>query len=307
VAALDELMAFDLDESDVKLWAFKGPSGLSAEPPRYSAHWVETTLQVDQVLRGIVSDNRRRINEVIDYALLAQNNEGSALTIPFVETYADRVVQCAAAETNDKRTLTVNHLRNATFYDIKLVSGNRVVHAVRQTDKSWQSRRAISLSTFLFRNAELSLEDSPKFDVDTHIDFLIIGDDILILDKAHFESILRYKATFIEDFADLLTQTDFTDAFVDVAPLANFIGENKLHLRRISAVKQKGHYRDPEFMNRLRAHHRELDLHFDFDEHGKIVVTPETCPEIITALLDHRLNSTFSRAIYDVPSTVRIG
>jgi hypothetical protein len=101
----------------------------------------------------------------------------------------------------------------------------------------------------------------------------------------------------------------FVHAFVDIGPLVAFVGENKLNLRRLSAIRQKGHYRDPEFMARLRELHQEFDLHIEFDGAGKIAVTPENSREVITALLDHRLGSPFSNAIYDVPSTttIRIG
>jgi hypothetical protein len=84
------------------------------------------------------------------------------------------------------------------------------------------------------------------------------------------------------------------------------VGVNKIRLRRMSAVRQKGHYRDAEFMDRLRQHHAEYGFTLQFDEDGKIVVTDETSSQIITALLDHRLASGFSKRIYDVPSTVPV-
>lgn len=43
-------------------------------------------------------------------------------------------------------------------------------------------------------------------------------------------------------------------------------------------------------MARLRERHAEFGLQIQFDEEGRIDVTPETCVDIITALLDHRLS-----------------
>jgi hypothetical protein len=306
MAALDDLREFSLEEAGVNLWVFKGPNGPSDEAPRFSGHWVDTTDQVDSVLKGILESARHSINEVIEYGLLAQNNEGSALVIATTETYADRLVERAAAETNEKRAVSVAHLRNSSFYDVKLVQEHNIIHAIRKTDRSWQGKRAIGLSTFLFRDEVLTLEERPKFDIDATIDFLVVGDQILILNKAHFESVLRYKATFMEDFAELKAEAAFRGAFVDVGPLVAFVGDNKLNLRRLSAIRQKGHYRDPQFMARLRELHHEFDLHLEFDAGGRIVVTPENCGEVITALLDHRLASAFSNAVYDVPSTTTV-
>ena len=309
MAALDRFREFRLEEASVNLWAFKGPSGSSDEPPRYSGHWVDTMDEVDDRLRQIVQGARQRITEVIEYDLLAQNNEGSALTVPVNETHADLLIERACAETDDRRVVNLAQLRNSSFYDVKLVHEGTVVHAVRKTDRSWQGKRAIGLSTLLFRDNALALEDRPKFDIDEAIDFIIVGDEILILNKAHFESLLRYKATLIQDFAELQGEAAFTDAFVDIGPLIAFSGENRLHLRRLSAIRQKGHYRNPGFMQRLRELHNAYGLRLEFDGDGKIVVSAETCRDVITALLDHRLASAFSEVIYDVPSTtpVRLG
>jgi hypothetical protein len=43
-------------------------------------------------------------------------------------------------------------------------------------------------------------------------------------------------------------QPDFAAVFSDLAPLIQHVGVNKIRLRRMSAVRQKGHYRDGEFM-----------------------------------------------------------
>src|SRR5690606_16939635 len=93
----------------------------------------------------------------------------------------------------------------------------------------------------------------------------------------------------------------FFSLFSTLDPLVVFVGTNKLHLRRACAIRQKGHYRDADFMARLRKRHAECGLNLIFDDQGRIVPTPETCADIIRALLDHRLSSLFSQNNYDVP------
>ena len=85
--------------------------------------------------------------------------------------------------------------------------------------------------------------------------------------------------------------------------LIGFVGTNKIQLRRTSAIKTKGHYKDPDFMGRLRAEARNLGFKFAFDAAGRIVPTPDDCRDIIQALLDHRLNSRLSKQLYDVEAT----
>jgi hypothetical protein len=144
------------------------------------------------------------------------------------------------------------------------------------------------------------MDNRPHFDLERTIDFFIFGEDVLILNKGHFESILRYKDAHLGDFDELQAEPDFARIFVDLNPLVQHVGVNKIQLRRMSAVRQKAYYCNAEFMSRLRQHHAEYGLTFQFDADGKIVATPETSSQIITALLDHRLRSGFSDLTYDV-------
>ena len=95
-------------------------------------------------------------------------------------------------------------------------------------------------------------------------------------------------------------EEDFQAVFVDLAPLVAHVGQNKIRLRRASAIRQKGHYRDKAFMGRLRAQAEEYGFTIEFHQNGRIVATDATCAQIMTALLDHRLSSAFSAQIYDV-------
>jgi len=85
---LEDLKALNLPEAHVNLWTLKGPTGPAAAEPRYSGHWVDTTGDVDNALREALTSDLGRTEEILDYSLLAQNNEASALNIPKDETHA---------------------------------------------------------------------------------------------------------------------------------------------------------------------------------------------------------------------------
>jgi Domain of unknown function (DUF4868) len=306
VPVLDELKAFNIDEAVVSLWVFKGPRGPAGAVPDYSAYWVETKDDVNTVLKDIVRAERDRIEEALQYDLLAQTNEASALLIGRDETYADKLIGVAAAETENKRAENVKKLQNSTFYMIKLVQGENLLYAVRRTSSIWKTKRALSARSLILADNTLALDNSPRFDIENTVDFFIFGQDILILHKGRFESTLRYKAAHAEDFLALQQEEEFADLFVDLAPLVQHVGANKIQLRRMCSVRQKAHYRDSEFMNRIRAHYAEYGLALQFDGDGKIIVTPETGTQVITALLDHRLASGFSKRVYDVPSATPV-
>jgi Domain of unknown function (DUF4868) len=255
------------------------------------------------VLKETVEAERGRIEETIEYGLLTQNNEASALVIAKEKTHAGLLVDIVAAETDLKRVRRTEHLRNSKFYLIKLVQGDNVIHAVRRADSGWTTKRALSIRSLFYEENRLTLDNRPHFDIENSIDFFIVGDEVLILSKSRFESVLRYKEAHRDDFIALRAEVEFATAFVDLSPLVAHVGMSKIQLRRVSAIRQKGHYRDADFMARLRQHHAEYGFTIQFADDGKIIATPETCSEIVTALLDHRLASGFSTRIYDVPST----
>ncbi len=304
--ALDNLQSFNIDDAVVSLWVFKGPRGASNVPPTFSAYWVETDETVDVVLKQTVRNERDRIEEVLQYDLLAQTNEASALLIGRDETFADRLTIAVAAETPNKRAEDAKKLQNSTFYLMKFVHGDDILYAVRRTTSVWKTKRALSVRSLILADNTLTVDNSPRFDIEKTVDFFMLGPDILILHKGHFESTLRYKAAHAEDFAALRQEQDFADLFVDLTPLVDHVGTNKIQLRRMCSVRQKGHYQNGTFMERVRTHQAEYGLGLQFDAAGKIIVTPETAAQVITALLDHRLESGFSKQIYDVPSATLV-
>ena len=243
---------------------------------------------------------------MLDYDLLGQNNESSALSITTIETHAGVIIEASSAETPVRQVKNVRHLQNTKFYVIKLVHGDTIIHAVRKADAAWRTKQMLSTRSVFYQENRLTVDERPHFSIETSIDFFIVGDEILILSKGRFESVLRYKQAHKEDFEELCADQDFINVFVDLAPLTAHIGDNKIRLRRASAIRQKGLYKDDRFMQKLRQLAAQYGFTFAFDAQERIIVTPETCAEIITALLDHRLLSAFSEIIYDVPSTTQV-
>ena len=42
-------------------------------------------------------------------------------------------------------------------------------------------------------------------------------------------------------------EAEFSQAFTDAEPLKKYVGNNAMQLRRASAIKQKGYYKNPDF------------------------------------------------------------
>lgn len=267
---------------------------------------METTEQVDEALKETLAADLERIEEVLDYGLLAQNNEASALHIPADETHVGHLLAEIAAEVDAKKASQVRHLLNSKFYVAKFIINDQIALAVRKTESGWKTKKAATVRNLYFADEQLAIDERPHFELSKTFDFVVLGDEILILNKGAFESVLRHKSAQREDFAALQAEAEFQESFVNIAPLVEYVGDNKIQLRRACAIRMKGHYRDAQFMERLRVNQAEYGFTIQFDDDGRIIATPETCAQIMKALLDHRLRSGFSTLIYDVQDTTPV-
>lgn len=303
MSALEDFKTFDIDDGAVNLWTFRKSQRQGSTTPTYTGRWVGITPPLEDALKEAITAARNQITETIEYEILAQNNEGSALTLTTLETHAGLIVDAAGDELPTKKARTLKHLQNTLFYTVKIVSNGKTLHAVSRANDSWKSKRAKGLLSVVFSDYELELEDSPAFSLSKYFDFFILENHVLITNKGHFESVLSYKQAHLVEFVSLKEEKDFSDIFTDMTEITNFVGSNKIQLRRAFAIRQKGHYKDKEFMDALRIRHREAGLNINYDTSGKITPSQETCPDIFQALLDHRLMSRFSNKNYDVQST----
>jgi Domain of unknown function (DUF4868) len=294
------LRDFDLAAATVQVWLYK-KSTTPGGGIHFVGRWIDADSALDQALKQAITDKRESILEVNAYGLLAATNDGIALRIDALETHAGAITAEAANPTPGRKVTKLGEVQNTKFYVIKLVGGDHVLHAVRKTDDSWQSRKVRNILSVYFADDQLGLNEHPGFNISRDVDFFIFGDDVIIMNKPAFESVLSYKEAHAQDFQMLQGEANFLSLFSTLDPLVAFVGTNKLHLRRACAIRQKGHCRDAGFMTRLRQRHAECGLNLSFDQQGRLVPTPESCADIIRALLDHRLSSLFSQKNYDVP------
>jgi hypothetical protein len=302
---IDKLRAFDVANATVSLWVFRKSVGAD-KIPRFTGRWIETTAALGEAMKAAIVAERDRIIEVRDYSLLAQNDESSALSITTLETHAGLIVDQVGAEIGAKKVVKLKDIQNTDFYAIKLVAGDEVMHAVRKADSSWRAKKAFKAISVLFVDNQFDLNASPNFSISKYIDFFILGEDVLISEKGNFESILNFKNAHKDDFVALQAEEEFTAVFSDVEALLTYVGENKIQLRRTSAIRQKGHYKNPDFMKNLKEHHAKYGLQLTFDDQGRLVPSMANCKDIFQALLDHRLASAFSNNIYDVQDTANV-
>lgn len=305
MADLADLNAFDVVGSDLTVWVYKRSTrdGL----PVFRGRWVGITDELATSLRTAVSGAIGAVDETIVYEVLAQNHETSVLTLGADETHIALVEAQAANPTEDLKVRQLREIANSDFYLLRFATEDGVLLAVRKTNATWSTRRSSGILRVVFDDEELDIDERPAFSLEPYFDFFVLGGDIFVSNKTRFESVLAYRAGHVEAFEALVGEPDFSGIFSEMAAITEFVGTNKIHLRRAIAIREKGHFRDANFMDNLRANGAAMGLTIGFDGEGRIVPTPETCRDIFQALLDHRLDSRLSMRIYDVQSTEPVG
>lgn len=304
--APQSLVNFDVADATVEVWLFKKSTAADGTL-RFTGRWIETDDALDQALRDAISIKRQAIADMAPYTLLAATSDGLALHIDSLETHGTLIAANSADPVPQRKVRKLKDVQNTDFYVVKLVKDDVVLRAVRKTDASWRSKKAINVLSVLYADDQLGLNENPGFNISREVDFFMIDDDVVILNKSSFESILSYKQAHADSFLALQAEPVFSGLFTSMTELVNFVGANKLHLRRACAIRQIGHYRNADFIQRLRMHHLQCGLNIAFDAQGRIVPSEETCADIIRALLDHRLSSLFSENHYDVPDATVVG
>ncbi|WP_404420842.1 Kiwa anti-phage protein KwaB-like domain-containing protein [Thalassospira australica] len=298
---INDLKLFQAKEADVVLWTFK--SSMREKKYAFKERWIKTSENLDNAIREIITSQARKIEEVIQYSIITENHATSALEIESDETIMSIFIEMMNNQDEEKRALKSKELINSEFYMIRMMHNEETLIAAKKLPSTWKTKRKKGVRNAIFSDHELDISEEETFEIYNSVDFFYIKGKIFIINKNNFESILRYKLSYINDFSDLKNEPDFSEIFTSTEKLSDYVGTNKIQLRRSTAIKTKGFYKNPIFMKNLKEKYKTYKLNIHFSEDGKIDPSKSDCRHIFQALLDHRLSSGFSENIYDVQDT----
>lgn len=302
--ALAQLKAFDVQNATLSMWTLKKSSSKNG---RFRTSAVVATKELCDELRQIAINNIDKLEEVEDYSLLAQTNDISCLHLGSDETLFPMIEVLVNRPADEHLIDRAEELLGSAGYLIRLEHQENLLYCVCRLTGDWATRERRTHRNIIFRRSELDLAQDEVFTIAKRYDFFVLNQDILVVNHKSFESLLEYKATYIQSFTELKADLGFQAAFADMAALEAFVGKNTTHLRRMAVVQQRAFYNNAAYMQRLVAVNEARGWNINFDENGKIVATAETARSIIHVLLNHRLRSELSESDFDVPSASPVG
>lgn len=299
--ALIECRDFAVADAVLSLWVFKKRAGGG-----FSSTSIDISDALANQLRNVAASSLQAHTEVEDYSLVAQRNEVSCLHVGADETSFHDLKILVDEPAEEHRVRNDRDLKNCAGYVIRLRIGDKVLYCVKRVTDSWQTKKAASVLNVVFRANQLDLVTDRSFTIARNLDFVVLNNNVLVMNKAAFETLLSYKIEYVNSFDELRADTNFTGRFTDLQPVIDHVGTNTMHLRRMAVIHQKANYANPDYMTRLQQVNAAEGWNIQFDPDGRIVATEETMRTIMQVLLDHRLHSQLSLATYDVPSTAAV-
>lgn len=300
---LNQCRSFDVNNASLSLWVFKKSISQNAN---FTARSVVVTDALKVLLKEIVSSTMERYSEVEPYSLLAQPNEVGCLCLETDETIFSELQDIIDLPVEEKLINNIKQIENSAGYVVRLQVDGEVLYCVRRLAENWSTKKRVSVINTILNGNQLDVVSDQTFSIGKTFDFFATATDILVFNKANFESLLNYKLMYSDSFATLQQDAAFVAAFTNMVPLISHIGTNTMHLRRMAVIQQKNLFADAVYMGRLRHINIQRKWNIQFDAQGRIDPTDDTIRTIMQVLLNHRLRSELSEDDYDVNSSIPV-
>jgi hypothetical protein len=293
---------FNVAQASASFWIFKKrPVTGDANPFTAVSVLISETLQVQ--LKELVTGYQSSHTILEEYSLLAQPSEGGFLSVPRLVTLFPNLQELIDQPLEERLVRNVKQLNNAAGYVLRLRHGDNLLYCVKKTASDWATRKKKGVMNIFFKESGLDIMDDPSFSIARLFDFFVTSDQVMMTNKAAFETLLSHKDSYEEAYAQLKLEPGFANAISDMTLMDAFVGTNATQLRRMAVIRARGYYNNPDYLARLREVNELRDWGIQFDDQGRIVPTVDRMRDILHVLLDHRLRSELSENQYDVPST----
>ena len=282
---------------------------ISQRVAHYRLKNVQTNDPLKTRLHQIVLDKIEATGHTRKYTVDAQEpDEDEACLISVADTDFEGIYeQLLDMNPEEDRVENAEELASAKAYMIVLtMSNDQRVIGLRKIPESWKLKSERGLIQVLFReNRFEDLTEGNVFSISNTVDMLFFNDRLFIYSLKAFENLLNFRDAMIATAQSLYDEAQELEVFTNVDMLQERVTNNRRYLRKISVIQTLGYFRDPAFIQRLKAVNIAKGWNIQF-ENDQITFTEETIDTILTVLQDKRLHSELTDQDFDVPSGTKV-
>lgn len=271
----------------------------------YIVKYVPIDPKLEKRLRNIVSLKIDNSNNVEEYTYDCPEPEADQVrAINYEETDFFKIfVQLSELNPEEDIIEDIEELVRAKAYLIIVRNKDGIqVVAFKTIPENWKMKKNKGLIPLLYReNRFEDLDEENVFSIANTVDLLYYKETLFILSKKEFEHGLNFREGMIAGANEMYKEVEQLKLFVNMDLLTAKVGNNQRYLRKIATIKNLGHYRNPQFLQRMHQLSQDKGWKIQF-ENGQVVFTEETIDDILTLLQNKRLHSELTNEDFDVES-----
>lgn len=272
---------------------------------QYTVKYVPIDQRLENRLRNIVVNHINNSNTVEEYTYdCPEPEEDQVRAISYEETDFYRIFE-QLEDLNPEEDIieNVEELVKSKAYMIILRNEEGIqVVGFKTLPENWRMKRNKGLIPLFYNeNRFEDLEAENVFSIASTVDLLYFNETLFILSKKEFESGLNFREGMIAGANEMFAEVQQLNLFVNMDVLITKVGNNQRYLRKIATIKNLGHYRNPQFLQRMHQLSQTKGWNITF-QNGQIIFTDETLDDILTLLQNKRLHSELTDEDFDVNS-----
>lgn len=272
---------------------------------QYTVRYVPIDSKLQKRLRDIVAKHIQESNNVEEYTYdCPEPEEDEVRSMEASATDFHRVFEELVDLDPEEDTIDgVDELVKSKAYMIVLrdKTGIRVV-GYKILPENWKLKRSKGLIPLLYTDNRFEdLAQENVFSISNTVDMLYYDEMLFILSKKAFEQGMNFREGMLKNAALLYEEVTEIQLFTDIGLLRERVGNNQRYLKKVATIRNLGHYRNPNFLQRLR----DLSLVKGWSivfENEQMVINEANLDDVLTVLQNKRLHSELTDEDFDVNS-----
>jgi Domain of unknown function (DUF4868) len=306
-AQFDKLKQLDYAKASVVFWVIK--RRLAKMEASYEAVRADTDTALSARLRETFGKMLTEKNYRLEpYSFVSEDQDEQIYTIDWAATDFEHVKAAMDRGFKAPRAKTFKDLLNSWAYIAQFQVGGEMIYAWRKISALNNVKKVGLTTPLLFKDATLvDIDTREIFTIDARIDFFASQNKLFILNKKEFESGLNFRARLERARDEVLAEFGGLGLLSSTEELAKKVGSNLGMLRKLSEIQKNGYYKDPSFVEKLRAANAKHHWNLAFDASGKIIVEDDKVDLLLTLLNNSRLQSLINAEVFDAAVKTPVG